>query len=372
MVLEFLFHPKPAYNFPKYDHGPWRCTKVSELGNYSINSDLLPRRTKISHDPNNTHWSRSSDGYGQRLLQSKGWTPGASLGARNKPYTKAKDASYIRVSMKDDNLGLGARSGVNVQATGLDAFQGLLGRLNGKQDDELEKEQKTRDDLRRAVYTENRLGALRFVSGGFLVGDRIKEVSGEEAAANIPQVISMKTLEKLDALLSETEPKTASVEPVLDNNRVKKKSKKRKHSTTENMPSEAPQHGVCDETTLHGDGKPDELRPESEESSDNIIEKTRRAEKAQRKLARNVRREEKRVRHSTKAAEKQPPQRTVLEAADHSEHASSIEPLAINGLPRQLPIGRHNVRSRYVQQKKLAMMDPKALNEVCSTLTKTT
>ncbi|KAG7007141.1 hypothetical protein G7Y79_00011g030390 [Physcia stellaris] len=186
------------------------------------------KRTKLSHDPNNTTWSRSSDGYGQRLLQSKGWTPGASLGARGKPYTRPKDTSYIRVALKDDTLGLGAKSGVNLPPTGLDAFQGLLGRLNGKQEDELEKEQRTRDDLRRAVYTENKWGALRFVSGGFLVGDKI-----EEAVEDIPGTeISIPTEKEAPANPHAPQP---DLEPLItatdtDAKNMSKKSKKPKKS----------------------------------------------------------------------------------------------------------------------------------------------
>lgn len=271
--------------------------------------------------------------------------------------------------MKDDNLGLGAKSGVNVPATGLDAFQCLLGRLNGKKDDDLEKEQKTRDDLRRAVYTENRWGALRFVSGGFLVGDRIKGDSGDEPAANVVEVISMKPPERLDALLSETEPRTAGGKPVREDNLVKKQSKKRKHATTEELRSEAPQGSACGDTFILGDGNADEvLRREMEEHSDNRIERTRQAEKAQRKLARHVRRKEKRLRLATEAVEEEPLQEMLLEAEDAGEHVNSVKPLEIKGLTGKPPSGMHNVRSRYVQQKKMALMDPKALNEVHNSL----
>ena len=332
---------------------------------------MLNRRTKYSHDPNNTAWSRSSDGYGQRLLQSKGWTPGASLGARNKPYTRTKDASYIRVSMKDDNLGLGAKSGVNAPTTGLDAFQGLLGRLNGKQDDELEKEQRTRDDLRRAVYTENRWGALRFVSGGFLVGDKIEEMAGDKAAARSPEAESMNTRDKIYALDANSTSRTASSKSAREDKSGKKpkKSKKRRESTFEAIQIED-QHSKesMDSDTCHE--APSNVNPEkksgnvSGDRSENNTSEIRRAEKAQRKMARQVRREEKRFRRLDTAEVKRSGSVT-LEVHHPGKEVVPIDLVKSEDSSRTASTGRQHVRSRYVQQKKMALMDPKALNEVC-------
>ncbi|KAL8788857.1 MAG: hypothetical protein Q9195_007120 [Heterodermia aff. obscurata] len=326
-----------------------------------MNADIR-RRTKLSHDPNNTNWS-SSEGYGRRLLQSKGWTPGASLGARDKPYTKAKDTSYIRVSLKDDTLGLGAKSGVNLPPTGLDAFQGLLGRLNGKKDEELEKEQKTRDDLRRAVYTENRWGALRFVSGGFLVGDRIEEVGSDEPAAKVPSASCAPS--KTD--VSPVEPTKALPDPVTEEVNVKrsKRSKKRKQYETEDQRSD---EAVNHQPPTFGHN-PDIEERRSKEATDaqskGFVESEerskQRSEKVERKLARQVRREEKRQRRSELAMGKKDLGVAELEARDQ---ASKADAAIYTASPTQQTSGRHNVRSRYVQQKKMALMNPKALNEV--------
>ena len=120
-------------------------------------------------------------------MASQGWKPGEYLGAKNAPHAEfhtAANASHIRVTIKDDNLGLGAKNGSGVghgEYTGLDAFKNLLGRLNGKDEDELAKEQRSRDDLRRAIYTERRWGSIRFVKGGFLIGDKIQHLIDDEA-----------------------------------------------------------------------------------------------------------------------------------------------------------------------------------------------
>lgn len=72
--------------------------------------------------------------------------------------------------MKDDTLGLGAKRKRDPleEPTGLDAFKGLLGRLNGKPDAELEVEQRRRHDSRLAQYVTTRWQAVRFIRGGVL------------------------------------------------------------------------------------------------------------------------------------------------------------------------------------------------------------
>ena len=130
---------------------------------------------KLSHDPNNTKWTNDTESFGLKIMTSQGWQPGDYLGAKNAAHAEfhtAANASHIRVSIKDDNLGLGAKIGSGVghgECTGLDAFTNLLGRLNGKDEEELEREQKSREDLKRAIYTERRWGSVRFVPGGFLI-----------------------------------------------------------------------------------------------------------------------------------------------------------------------------------------------------------
>ena len=291
------------------------------------------------------------------------------MGAREKPYTRTKDTSYIRVSMKDDTLGIGAKSGVNLPPTGLDAFQGLLGRLNGKKDDELEKEQKSRDDLRRAVYTENRWGTLRFVSGGFLVGDRIEEAGGN-APARVPNAIRVEQAAPSQTEVSVNEFTKALSDPVMEEANVKSgsKKKKRKQSETADQPSketaryQLPTFGHSPDT--EGRRAKEVTNTQSRGSVGSEEKIKHRAEKAQRKLARQVRREEKRSRRPEWATEEKDLTVAELEAQDHAGQAVAAQSMQSTASPTQHTNQRHNVRSRYVQQKKMALMNPKALNEV--------
>lgn len=83
------------------------------------------------------------------------------------------------MALKENTLGLGAKSGggglVDGERTGLDIFQSVLGRLNGKSEEALLKEQAARDDLRRGEYIESRVGAMKFVKGGWLVGNDVQD-----------------------------------------------------------------------------------------------------------------------------------------------------------------------------------------------------
>ena len=283
------------------------------------------------------------------------------MGARNKPYTRAKDASYIRVSLKGDNLGLGAKSGVNVPTTGLDAFQGLLGRLNGKQDDELEKEQRTRDELRRAVYTENRWGTLRFISGGFLVGDKTEEIASDKAAAESLEAKRMNKQNTTHDHEAESKSRSAS------HDKKWKRSKKRRAPTIEDVQIDDQQSEKSTENACHE--TPSIANPEKNpgevpgDLSENDRSEIRRAEKAQRKTARHIRREEKRL-HRLDAAEAKRSGSVKLGVQYAGEEVVPDDLVSLEVSSRTASIGRQKVRSRYVQQKKMALMDPKALNEV--------
>ena len=241
--------------------------------------------------------------------------------------------------------------------------------MNGKKDDELEKEQKTRDDLRRAVYTENRWGALRFVSGGFLVGDRIEEVDGDEAAARVPSAGRVDQASPSKTDVSVIESTKALSDPVIEEGNIKRKSKrskKRKQSEAADQPSEKAVNHQLPTPSHNPDTEESWAKEVTSIASRGSVGKEeklkRRAEKAQRKLARQLRREEKRLRRSELAIEEKDLGVAELEAQDHATQAGAATPEQSTASPT-----RHNVRSRYVQQKKMALMDSKALNEVNET-----
>ena len=337
----------------------------------------------MSHDPNNTNWSRSTTSYGRKMLLSQGWTPGTYLGAVDAPHahlhTKAS-SSPIRISLKEDNLGLGAKRGsgqIEGQCTGLDVFQGLLGRLNGKSEVVLEKEKESRDNLKRAVYMEHRWGTLRFVSGGVLVGDRIKELAEGERlrlADRLPVSQPDEVSERQDEILEE---------------RARAKAKRRakaSKSQIELVLAETSSKNFIAVSAAEEDNQvttilvPEELVDEKNDDSETNVERTnksqKKAEKLQRKLDRMERREARRLRRIIKETpfiESTPPSEIIPSRSVNpppTKRDSQLE-LTIPGPVIASPVitasplvGRHAARQRYIRQKKMAMMDPKALNEV--------
>lgn len=322
----------------------------------------MDRRVKISNDPNNTAWSRSSTKYGQKILESQGWAPGNFLGPADAPHAKlhsAASTSHIRIPLKSDNLGLGAKGGANPddgRTTGLDIFQCLLGRLNGKTEQDVDKELKTRSNTRRSVFVEHRWGRLRFVSGGFLVGDKLDDLSREQPNVHsIPQQISKDSDEE------------ATDESKTDQKRSSKKQTKRKCERARSV-----QDASDERSSANPQASREMFPPDRYLTAQDTDRTKRRVEKVERKLERKLRKE---ARNKLKI-EKQ--QRSVAFPLtgniDLQPHSPLRQALVKHTAPKTIihtgesftvAGGRNAVRQQYIRHKKMAMMDSKALNEVC-------
>ncbi|KAJ5555457.1 hypothetical protein N7535_007892 [Penicillium sp. DV-2018c] len=272
-----------------------------------------PRRsTKIGNDPNNTNWTRSTTGFGHRIMSSQGWTPGSLLGAKDAAHANmltAASASHIKVTLKDDTLGLGARIGREMEPTGLDAFKGLLGRLNGKSEVELKKDEEKRDNVRLARYAALKFPEVRFVSGGLLV---------QEKATEIPK----------------PPPKEETVTE-------KTKSDKRKRTkTTED-----------DET--------------SSSESDAPARKSKSKSKSKAKSKSKKSRSQDNTDGNDSSSESKKKKKSKKRKAESSGKTPEPEVKAAATISRERrPMGRNVTRSRHIAQKKRAIMDDKSLNEI--------
>ena len=333
------------------------------------------RRLKLSHDPNNTAWSRSSTKYGQKILQSHGWTPGKLLGASDAPYSDlhSASASHIRTAIKDDNLGLGAKleaARASSETTGLDVYQDLLGRLNGRTAKVREKDRLHGLNLRSSAYIDQRWGHLRFVSGGLLVGAELRGLVKDEQGA-------LNKSHQMPSHCSEngTQPEATRPQDVRTESAKRKKRKKRKTLGDEHVVKETskgvdwslgaqPPRGpsVFPERDYH------EL-PMDMSNQVKVDKAQRRAERAERKLKRQIKRD---ARNSLEVLEYSCilPSPSLSQLLDTNIAGIALVSHPLRGTntlikaAQGLGVGRLAVRHRYIQHKKMCMMDNKALNEV--------
>lgn len=298
------------------------------------------RKTKISHDPNNTNWSRSTSGYGHRILSSQGWTPGSFLGAKNAAHADmftAASAAHIKVVVKDDTLGLGAKSMQNLldEPTGLDAFKGLLGRLNGKTDIDLAQEQRKRDDAKLARYAATRWPAVRFISGGLLTQEKIE--------AN-----RLKPLQKEGR---------HSPELVGSASSGNKNQKMHDCQSTGGLElSSGNSQKMCQRSKVRKNEKAHTKLPDIDVAKSDQ-EREKKAKKRKRTGKDNS--------HSTLEGQeiyKDGPKNNF----SGQKHLPS--PIATTASKERRPVGRHTFRGRHIEAKKRALLDDKSLSEVILTL----
>lgn len=316
-------------------------------------------------------------------MTSQGWAPGQYLGAVDAPHAEfhtEANASHIRVMLKDDNLGIGAKKGSGVEqgeCVGLDVFQTLLGRLNATDEDEFEREQRSREDLKRAIYTERKWGSIRFVSGGFLIGDKIQDLidgeaerirrlgmadssdssdtdsdSGSESETTPePVVVKEKKSKKSSKKIVEIDIETSAVVLETESSSTSKSKKKRKLAETD-----------ADESVKTKKSK--KSKKEKSSRSDDSESKHSKKSKKEKRSKKEKKSEDDATSKSSKSKSKR--SRDDAETAEPAPAvAATPTPVAAAAAPRPILLGgRHAVRARNIEQKRLAATHAASLNEV--------
>lgn len=314
----------------------------------------------MSKDPNNTKWTNDTTSFGHKIMTSQGWTPGQYLGAQDAPHAEfhtEANASHIRVIVKDDNLGIGAKKGSGVdqgECVGLDVFQTLLGRLNADDVDEFEKERQRREDLRSAIYSERKWGTIRFVSGGFLIGDKIQDlIDGEKE--RLKRMAEDSSDDSSDSSDSDSECEDeATPEPVV------KKSKKSKKTVEVEV----------SELSISKSSKKKRKHASDEDESSASDRKSKKSKKTdEEKLAKKQKKEHKRAKKEIKRAKKaekakKKEDKAAKKAARIPATLSAEAQAAIAVSRPILQSGRLAVRARNIEAKRMAAMGGANLNEV--------
>jgi Pin2-interacting protein X1 len=269
---------------------------------------------------------------------------------------------------------LGAKKNGNVEQFGLDMFAGLLGRLNGKSETQLQKEENARRDIKLATLSSQRYGATRFVSGGFLVGEKIERIITDTLVRTPDVSSSVRINSEVSDTASSSENKkrkredriATAEESTTDSKSTRKMQKAMRELEDEETRAEREtkgkrkkdRKGKTDITEPEAPMQLDELAlPDSSSATDERIEKKqRKAEKKARREAKRLRKEKRRKKRA--------------EAADSSSTSSDDEATEeTDELYKPMTVqpaanGRFLLRQRYIQQKKLACMDQKSLNEI--------
>lgn len=267
--------------------------------------------------------------------------------------------------MKDDNLGLGAKRGAKADTFGLDTLQGIFGRLNGKSTAVLEEEQKSRRDTGLALYQGDRWGRVQFVSGGFLVGDEIERKRPVAHATDGPsenkKAVSQEASKKrkrlevstLDRASQEKLSRKSRKEGKVDADRTKDQLRKSLSSMATDVAHNSATHDPVAKQT-----KDQDVPCETER-----LVKRKRQKVPREARTKEEKRKAKALREPKLSLE---PDSAALqnEAIDGDSVIKSAIAEPVEAQSSNAPFGRHAVRSKYIRQKRMAMMDAKALNEV--------
>ncbi|KAK3710335.1 telomerase inhibitor [Vermiconidia calcicola] len=315
------------------------------------------RRSKLSHDPNNTTWSNSTDTYGHKILSAQGWKPGDYLGAEQASHSDhytAANASHIRVLLREDNLGLGAQVGKsNADTFGLSLFSGVLGRLNGKSDVEVERQQGALRDAELRTYQAQKFGMVGFVSGGFLVGDKIRPGVEEEKVENT-ETFGETPEDKLEPKRKKRKAAQDASEPET------KRSKKRRKGGT----SGVDEHHVDPSDIQAAKTKQKKAKRSKQTDGDVKASTTTTAEddRPRQKQEKRARKEERRKRKEERRRLKS--ERSAPESGSTSPEEQPVVVKTLAPPQDMLSGNRHAVRQRYIQQKRMASMDAQAMKEI--------
>lgn len=242
--------------------------------------------------------------------------------------------------MKGDNLGIGCKAASQQdESIGLDAFQNLLGRLNGKAEEDIKKD----SQVRMKLMAQGRYG-MRFVKGETYLSSDIEklreeirrvaeekerkavEVETAPKEGEADRTVRRKRRKKMRECQDKSESSSAAPDPALEiaqKRKEKKRGKKRdKKSNKDKLSSPTPAPSPADNTDSISNSKP-----------------------KKRKLAQD----------SARKAKGDDRKKRPKNSSETSTPMPADAPLT----------GRHALRHRYIAAKRSAVMDAKALNEVC-------
>jgi Pin2-interacting protein X1 len=235
--------------------------------------------------------------------------------------------------------------------------------LNGKSDAEVQKHQSALRDAELRTYQAQKYGHMNFVSGGFLVGDRI-EPSAEYDSSSPKE--DPATNSGADDTGRRRKKHKNEVDPV-KGERDKKKGRLERREQEMNARCQdepGPLKETEDVTPEPRTKEKSRKRSKSSQRTKAIHDSditTAEDDRSRRKQERRARKEERRKRKEETRQSSSKPE--PVDTEQRQTETVSEAPSA----PRNAGLfagNRNAVRRRYIEQKRMASLDPKAMNEI--------
>lgn len=293
-------------------------------------------KQRFGLDPRNTNWSNDTDRFGHQYLEKMGWKPGKGLGLVEHAMT-----SHVKVSIKTDNTGLGSKLAKKKkndefdsgECAGLDVFQRILGRLNGKEEqinNELERQRKEN--------IINGKWGMHFVKGDTLKSTWDADCKKLRSGQSRKRSRSDPDSDSCDSKRSRKEKKESKKEKKKVN--TDKKSKKEK--TKKEDKSEKKEKS--------------EKKLKTKESS-KMVKSDKKEKKSKLKSEEE---DSKRLKKDRKSKEK----KLKKDKSEDIEEVTRESMLKPREEVKQEIATRLSARAKWIKQKRASVMDAKALNEI--------
>ena len=219
--------------------------------------------------------------------------------------------------------------------------------MNGKSQQELKTEERNREGARRTLYADRRWGFGNFVSAGFLVGNKIQSTGDEKISGALRAPKSQKNSQEAlgnDGKELRSMGKEKGSRSMLGG--VQRTGAADVERLPPNVHSRLPPHIGDRVSEMKHPCMNEEFSGKFQRKGDKIERKARRRARKEKKAAAKITELERQEIANTTGQKSRAP-----EAVPHNIGADQGQ-------------GRHAIRQRFIQQKRLSSMDPKALNEV--------
>lgn len=298
-------------------------------------------KQRFGLDPRNTLWSNDTARFGHQYLQKMGWRPGSGLGLVHYATT-----SHVKMSVKTDNAGLGARLAKEKptaefdsgECARLDVFQRILGRLNGNQ-------AQVECELNRR-HTETVMGkyGMHFVPGEVL----------ESTWNAARQQLTAKRSSGDD----EPSPKRSRTEKAKEKEEKVKKKEERDKKKNKKDKTEKKDKKDRKDKKERKDKKQKNMKEQRQEEND----------KKKRKAKKEKEKEEKMKKKGKKALQNTVKEKKLKDLSEE-KNLKFLNPVYRDEMLQPSSntsaiATRLSARSKWIKQKRASVMDAKALDEI--------